>query len=76
MLCSNIQQYLGYQLLDMKDKFFKGGLIHKFAFVSLFSLKNFKQTFDLVDNRSWEQVVGVIYAKQYEYDSKPGVQQG
>ena len=37
--------------------------------------ENPKQTSDLVDNRSWEQIVGVIYAKQYEYDSKPGAQQ-
>ena len=37
--------------------------------------ENPKQTSDLVDNRSWEQIVGGIYAKQYEYDSKPGAQQ-
>ena len=37
--------------------------------------ENPKQTSALVDNRSWEQIVGGIYAKQYEYDSKPGAQQ-
>ena len=37
--------------------------------------ENPKQTSDLVDNRSWEQIVGGMYAKQYEYDSKPVAQQ-
>jgi hypothetical protein len=37
--------------------------------------ENKQSTSAFVDNRSWEQIVGNIYAKQYEYDSKPVTQQ-
>ena len=37
--------------------------------------ENRRSTSAFVDNRAWEQIFRGIYAKQYEYDSKPMAQQ-